>query len=116
MKPLGYMCWKCGEEIPFDDEVWIDPKTTQATMSGQPYHVACAPPQLDIKNWLLLWYDNERACTRLIHGEEKEVQRVSEELMRVLGIYVDDWRLVEGVNFTGVDAMEEEIADLKENE
>jgi len=68
---------------------------------------------MDATNWLLLWYDNERACTRLIRGEEAEVERVSEELMRVLGIYVDDWRLVEGVNFTGVDAMEEEIADLK---
>jgi hypothetical protein len=45
--PLGYVCWKCGKEIPFDDEVWIDPKTTKATMTGEPYHVACAPPELD---------------------------------------------------------------------
>jgi hypothetical protein len=69
---------------------------------------------MDATNWLLLWYDNERACTRLIRGEEAEVERVSQELMNILGIFGDDWRLVQGVNFTGVDAIEEEISELTE--
>jgi hypothetical protein len=41
------LCAECGKEIPFMDEVWIDPKSTLATTgkSGKPYHIACAPEE-----------------------------------------------------------------------
>jgi hypothetical protein len=38
-------CAGCQKPVPAEEAVWIDPVTTQATMTGKPYHVGCAPEQ-----------------------------------------------------------------------
>lgn len=42
-KPNRYICAECGVKIDLEEEVWVDPATGEATMSGEPYHVECAP-------------------------------------------------------------------------
>ena len=38
-------CYKCQADIPEDEEVFIDPKTRKATMTGYSYCVGCAPEE-----------------------------------------------------------------------
>jgi hypothetical protein len=42
-----FKCHACGEWVEEDDTVWIDPITCKATMEGAPYHVSCAPGELE---------------------------------------------------------------------
>lgn len=40
-----YSCFGCGQDVPEDDAVWIDPSDGRATTTGVSFHVECAPPQ-----------------------------------------------------------------------
>ena len=38
-------CHACGQFVPYQETVWIDPVTGFPTLYGEPYHLGCAPPQ-----------------------------------------------------------------------
>ncbi len=42
-----WKCAACGKWIDSEDEVWINPETTEATTGdqGAPFHVDCAPEE-----------------------------------------------------------------------
>lgn len=42
----GETCFACGDGIEVDDEVWIEPTDGRATMTGEPFHTYCAPPEV----------------------------------------------------------------------
>jgi hypothetical protein len=42
-----FVCYECHLPIPDGDEVWIDPQTKKAEGNTEPYHVECAPEEID---------------------------------------------------------------------
>lgn len=42
-EPIHFCCVECGKAITDEESVWIDPRSTLATMHGKRYCVGCAP-------------------------------------------------------------------------
>ena len=47
VRKLKEKCFECGTKLNEDDVVWVNPVTTKATMTGNPYCVGCAPEEED---------------------------------------------------------------------